>query len=102
MRAFLESVGFNGWILPALLIIPVIGAGVILALTTRSGEPERAEAANRTARVVALWFFIIEFIVSAGLWWSFDPGIPDWQAVTDVAWIPTWGIGSSSGSTASR
>jgi NADH-quinone oxidoreductase subunit M len=92
MSTFLASIGFNGWVLPALLIIPVIGAALILALTTRSGEPERAEAANRTARVVALWFFVIEFIVSAGLWWSFDPGIPDWQAVTDVAWIPTWGI----------
>jgi hypothetical protein len=28
MRAFLESIGINDWVLPALLIIPVIGAAV--------------------------------------------------------------------------
>src|SRR5687768_8296141 len=92
MRALLESIGFSGWVLPALLIIPMIGAGLILALPRGSAEPARAEAANRTARLIALWFFIVEFIVSAGLWWSFDPTVADWQAVTDIAWIPTWGI----------
>ena len=92
MKTFLESIGFNGWVLPALLIIPIVGAVIILALARGGGDQSRLEGSNRLARVVALWFFIIEFIVSAGLWWSFDPAVSDWQAVTDIAWIPDWGI----------
>jgi len=30
MQALLESIGYNSWVLPALLIIPVIGALLVL------------------------------------------------------------------------
>ena len=43
---------------------------------------------RRTAFVVLL----VEFIVSMGLWWSFQPGIAGWQAGVDYSWIPTWGV----------
>jgi NADH-quinone oxidoreductase subunit M len=92
MRSFLESIGYNGWVLPALLIIPVIGAALLIALTSLNSDVTRREAANRTARMIALGFFILEFVASAGLWWSFDPSVAGWQAPVDVAWIPTWGI----------
>ena len=47
---------------------------------------------NKTARYLALAVFTIEFIVSVGLWWSFDAGSRAWQAPVDMAWIPSWGI----------
>jgi NADH-quinone oxidoreductase subunit M len=92
MASFLDSIGFNDWVLPALLIIPIVGAALLIALTPRGADASRMDSANRTARMIALWFFILEFVVSAGLWWSFDPAQADWQAAIDIAWIPTWGV----------
>ncbi|HUQ18732.1 MAG TPA: NADH-quinone oxidoreductase subunit M [Gemmatimonadaceae bacterium] len=94
MSAFLQSIGYNSWILPALLIIPAIGAAILFATTPRDSgdDPDRMLAANQSARTIAFVVFLIEFIVSAGLWWSFDPAIKGWQAGFDTAWIPHWGI----------
>jgi NADH-quinone oxidoreductase subunit M len=92
MASFLQSIGFNGWVLPALLIIPVIGAAILVSLRPQGADVAKMASANRSARIIALTFFIIEFVVSAGLWWSFDPAIAGWQAVVDTSWIPQWGI----------
>ncbi|MEP6601750.1 MAG: NADH-quinone oxidoreductase subunit M [Nitrospirota bacterium] len=92
MTSFLQSIGYNNWVLPALLIIPVIGAAILVALSPRNAEGAQLESANRTARQIAFWFCIIEFVVSAGLWWSFDPSQAAWQAAVDIPWIPSWGI----------
>jgi NADH-quinone oxidoreductase subunit M len=89
MTQILSSIGYNGWILPALLALPLLGAILILAQgLTHSGD---AEAAMRQSRSVALWVFIAEAVLSLGLWWSVDVVSPDWQAVVDAAWIPMWG-----------
>jgi NADH-quinone oxidoreductase subunit M len=97
MDAFLSSIGYDGWILPALLIIPVLGALAIWAIGATRPRPEpgtdevvSGEAA--TPRMLALGTFAVEFLVSLGLWWSYDPGDAAWQHVVDVAWIPSWGI----------
>jgi NADH-quinone oxidoreductase subunit M len=94
MKAFLDSIGYNNWILTTLLVIPAIGAAILIALTPRAAgdDPVRVEAANKTARMIAFVVFLIEFVVSAGLWWSFDPSVTAWQAGVDIPWIPQWGI----------
>jgi NADH-quinone oxidoreductase subunit M len=95
MNAFLTSIGYAQWILPALLIIPLLGAGVIWAAGAARDRTAGDEVANGAAslpRTLALVFFAIEFVVSIGLWWSFDPGNPGWQSVVDFWWIPSWGI----------
>ncbi len=92
MSSVLQSIGYNEWVLPALLIIPAIGAVLLVALAPRGADAVQLDAANRIARIVALGFFIVEFVVSAGLWWSFDPSVAGWQAPVDTAWIPTWGV----------
>ncbi|HUR92273.1 MAG TPA: NADH-quinone oxidoreductase subunit M [Gemmatimonadaceae bacterium] len=89
MIELLESIGYERWVLPALLIIPMIGAGVLLALATRGNGDEPGPA--RTARMIAFFTLLVEFIVSIGLWWSFESGA-GWHASVDVAWIPTWGV----------
>ena len=91
MNSFLTSIGYNGWVLPALLIIPVIGAIALVVMMPR-GSDDLQLASNKRARVIAFAFFIIEFIVSVGLWWSFDPAAKGWQAAIDISWIPMWGV----------
>jgi NADH-quinone oxidoreductase subunit M len=92
MASFLDSIGYNGWILPALLLIPLVGAAIVLLLPARAGTADSTAIESPAARQVAFWFFMLEFIVSLGLWWSFNPADTGWQASVDVAWIPTWGV----------
>jgi len=91
MTSLLESIGYNNWVLPALLLIPLVGAVVLLALPARAQSPEGG-VENPAARLVALWLFVLEFMVSLGLWWSYNPSDSGWQASIDMAWIPTWGV----------
>ena len=117
MNAFLTSIQYQVWVLPVLLAIPLLGAIAIWthgALGGRSGgspealAPEGTTAATEladprvgvdevatgiaaTPRMLALITFGVEFIVSLGLWWTFNPAIAGWQFVFDVHWIPSWG-----------
>ena len=90
MTAFLDSIAYNSWVLPALLIIPLIGAAVLFLVPARVTDAAAVE--SPAARQIALWFFVLEFIVSLGLWWSFNPNDTGWQASVDAQWIPTWGV----------
>jgi NADH-quinone oxidoreductase subunit M len=91
MNSFLDSIGYNSWVLSALLLIPLAGAVLILILPARS-EPVDGGVENPVIRQVALWLFVLEFVVSLGLWWSYNPADSGWQAAMDMAWIPTWGV----------
>jgi NADH-quinone oxidoreductase subunit M len=94
MRALLLQVGYDRWILPVLLLLPLLGAVAILLGGKRvaEGEDEVATGAASMPRRLATLFFAIEFVLSLGLWWSFDPAYAGWQQVFDVRWIPTWGV----------
>src|SRR5450759_5988339 len=90
MAGFLDSIGYNLWVLPALLAIPLVGALIGLMLPGR--EPAASGVETPAARQVAFWLFVLEFVVSIGLWWSFNPADTGWQAPIDIGWIPTWGV----------
>jgi NADH-quinone oxidoreductase subunit M len=90
MQDFLTSINYNSWVLPAILLIPLVGALVILIQSALSHD-DGSLAAAPSARWVALITFAVELVVSLGLWWSFDPGSSAWQARVSVAWIPQWG-----------
>jgi NADH-quinone oxidoreductase subunit M len=90
MEALLRSIGYDNWVLPALLLIPVIGA--VLLLVMPKGSDDGDVESNRPARMVAFGTLLLEFIVSIGLWWTFDPANAGWQAAIDAEWIPMWGI----------
>ena len=95
MNAFLTSIGYHIWVLPVLLAIPLAGAAAIWihgATQSSGGGDEVASGAASTPRMLALMTFAIEFIVSIGLWWSFDPANTGWQSAVDLPWIPSWGI----------
>jgi NADH-quinone oxidoreductase subunit M len=94
MREFLLSIHYDYWILPALLILPLIGAVLVLVSGRASAadEDEVASGAAAGPRRLATIVFALEFLLSLGLWWSFDPAFAGWQQSFDRRWIPAWGI----------
>ena len=100
MNEMLASIGYDRWVLPALLVIPLIGAmllwlqGAVAARGRRAAPTaapsEQSDAGASGARWIAFWVTAIEFVVSIGLWWTFDPSGTGWQAVVDRPWIPQW------------
>jgi NADH-quinone oxidoreductase subunit M len=111
MNALLSSIGYDSWVLTALLLVPTLGAAVIWvhgamrassAVAVTAGTADGASVAVREDEVasgvvsfqrsIALATFILEFIVSLGLWWSYRPGGAGWHAYREWPWIPTWGI----------
>ncbi len=93
MQALLESIGYNSWVLPALLIIPLIGALLVWVhgATLKGATGDALASAETTARMITLATLLIEFVVSIGLWWSFDASSSGWQATFDAPWIDAWG-----------
>jgi hypothetical protein len=65
VTAFLNSIGYNSWILPVLLGLPLAGALALFAQGSayKSATPD---AAMRSSRSLALWVFIAEAVLSLG------------------------------------
>jgi NADH-quinone oxidoreductase subunit M len=64
--------------------LPVFGAALVYLLA-----PGGDEAADRTARWIALWTTLITFLVSLILVWRFDPAQTDFQFVEKTSWLAT-------------
>ncbi len=93
MREFLLSVSYDRWILPALLFIPLLAALAVMAGGRQAeGEDEVLTGAANRPRAIATAAFALEFVLSIGLWWAFDPSVAGWQQVFDIRWIPSWGV----------
>ena len=69
MRELLLSVGYNYWILPALLILPLLGAALVLlgGRASADGEDEVESGAAVAPRRLATIVFAVEFLLSLGL-----------------------------------
>ncbi|MDQ2670376.1 MAG: NADH-quinone oxidoreductase subunit M, partial [Gemmatimonadota bacterium] len=80
MTEFLQSVGYNGWILHALIVLPLLGIVPVLL------------APEAVAKRLALAVTTIVFVISAGLWWSLDAADGGLQLVSNMPWLPDWGI----------
>jgi hypothetical protein len=77
MPDFLNSIGYEAWVLPTLLAIPVLGALVLLlhgASSKGEGGGGLDDAGAMFARRITLFTFLLEFVVSIGLWWIVLPG----------------------------
>jgi NADH-quinone oxidoreductase subunit M len=93
--AFLNSIGYESWVLPTLLALPVAAALVILLHGSASkgeGSGGLDDAAAMFPRRITLFTFLLEFVVSLGLWWIVAPGEAGFRGVVDLPWIRTWGI----------
>jgi len=90
MRDFLVSIHYGSWVLLALLGIPLVGA-LLLVLQSAVAKNDSSLEAAPSARWIALITFLVEFVVSLGLWWAFDPNTAAWQFRVTHWWIPAWG-----------
>ena len=79
MNAFLDSISFDAWVLHALILLPLAGAGLLLLLPPRLTRP------------VALAVTLVEALIALGLWWAYDPALA-MQLRFSVPWIETYGI----------
>jgi NADH-quinone oxidoreductase subunit M len=93
MRDLLDAVHYATWVLPALLLIPLVGAVLIGVFCRPAIHPETEEEFVDGGRVrgIAMGTLLVEALVSAGLWWSFDPVAAGWQSRVDLPWIQDWG-----------
>jgi NADH-quinone oxidoreductase subunit M len=80
MSDLLAGIHFDRWILHALILLPLAGVVPILL------------GYDRTAKWMALVVTSLEFLLSAGLWWVFDPSDGGMQLLSSAPWIPRWGI----------
>ena len=80
MTALLNAIGYGDWALHALTWLPLAGVGVILL------------APRERAKHIAFAWSAFLFLVSLGLWWSFDPAGELFQLATRGAWIASWGM----------
>jgi NADH-quinone oxidoreductase subunit M len=85
MRDLLLSFGYDRWILNALIILPLVGALAV------------GFAPAARARYLAMVVTLLELVVSAGLWWAYDPSTSAMQFGVDAPWLPQWGIRYSLG-----
>jgi NADH-quinone oxidoreductase subunit M len=80
MTALLDAMGYESWILHALIWLPLVGiAGVLLSSEER-------------ARVFAFAWTAALFVLSLGLWWAYDPTGPLFQMTSQASWIDLWGV----------
>ena len=71
----------GSWILSGLLVLPLIGALLILVLR---GE---GEATLNNARWIALWTTLITFVLSVVAWERFNPAEPGFQLIEQHDWF---------------
>ena len=80
MTDFLASLGYEAWILHALVWLPL--AGMIHVLVS-SGD--------RAKHIAFRWSALV-FVLSLGLWWAFDPGSGGFALESSTPWIEAWGV----------
>jgi NADH-quinone oxidoreductase subunit M len=80
MTGLLQSIGYPGWVIHALLLLPLLGMAGLLA------------GVGRSPRMFALVIAIVEFVISLPLWFAFSPAAAGMQFGAEFAWIPQWGI----------
>ena len=85
MTDLLASILYEDWILHALIWLPLVGTAHVL-LTS----------AERAKDIAFRWSALV-FVLSLGLWWSFDPGDGGFTMVSTAPWIESWGVSYSLG-----
>ena len=92
MRDVIAALHLDQWVLPALLVWPLLGA-LLIFMYGRTALPGRDPgfAPWRDVRVLTMIVLIGEALMALGLWAIFDPTLTDWQARVDMPWIPDWG-----------
>jgi NADH-quinone oxidoreductase subunit M len=80
VNGVLSALGYGDWILHVLLWLPLVGMVAVLF-----GPEARAKH-------WAFYTSLVVFVLSIGLWWTFEPGVAGFQMASSVPWIPGWGV----------
>jgi NADH-quinone oxidoreductase subunit M len=83
--AFLEAIHYGSWVVHFLVWAPLLGMVVVML-----GPAERAKE-------IALAIASLVFLVSAPLWFAFNPASGSFQFQSSLPWIRQWGISYSVG-----
>lgn len=100
MRDFLLSVGVDRWVLPAMLVWPVVAALLVRFVgrdTVADDQGISAPGAGPDARMLTLGALAVEAVLAVVLWAVFDPGARGWQARVDMPWLADIGATFSVG-----
>ncbi|HEX5831163.1 MAG TPA: NADH-quinone oxidoreductase subunit M [Gemmatimonadaceae bacterium] len=83
---------FSAWAVPALLVVPLVGA-LLIRFVGRTALPDREPgfAPWREVRHLALGTLVVELLLAGLLWLAHDVDAAGFQAVVDYPWIPDWG-----------
>jgi NADH-quinone oxidoreductase subunit M len=102
VQSLLDAIGYGRWILPVLLLLPLMGAAAVWVATPHGADdldhadPAMAQLAARpraiAGAVLAAWF-----VLGSGLWFAFDASQPGWQFVAEGEWLPDFGATFSVG-----
>lgn len=87
-----ETVTTSGaatWLLPAMLLWPLLAA-LIVRLLGRDVSPE-GESSGIDARVLTLLALTVEAGMGIAVWMLFNSGQPNWQLAVNWPWIPDIG-----------
>ena len=95
--AFLDSIGYDALGSPGAARDPAGRRGARLALARRVGAGVRRTTKSARdwparPRWIALLTLLVEFVVSIGLWWTFDPPSPTGRRCTTRRGFPAWGM----------
>jgi NADH-quinone oxidoreductase subunit M len=87
----MAAASLPSWLLPALILWPLVGAGAIrfLGRVAVAGNPN-AFSPWREVRRISATVLGIEALLATWLWLALDPSA-GWQAVLDLPWIVEWG-----------
>lgn len=96
MRDTLQSLGLAGWILPALVCWPLIGAALVRSIG-HDPAPAGRGGDRLDARTITLGVLIVEAVFALLLWAVMDPSQTGWQARVDLPWLPLLGVSLSFG-----
>ncbi|MDH3223369.1 MAG: NADH-quinone oxidoreductase subunit M [Gemmatimonadota bacterium] len=80
MTDFLASIGYESWILHALIWGPLLA--MIHVLVSPEGR----------AKHIAFRWSLALLVVSLGLWWAFEPGSGGFTMTSSRPWISAWGV----------
>jgi NADH-quinone oxidoreductase subunit M len=105
MRDSLISMGVANWILPALVLWPLVGAAFVLVfgrdrrpLANDDALPSDAlGSGGPDARALTLGVLAIEAALGVLAWLMFDASASGWQMRTDWTWLPDMGAKLSLG-----
>ncbi|MGW5055466.1 NADH-quinone oxidoreductase subunit M [Actinokineospora sp. NPDC004072] len=72
----------DSWVLWALLVVPLVGAAVTVAL----------RGSDRAAKLAALAFSLVELVLAGVAWSLYDPAGERLQLGSTLDWIPAFGV----------